>query len=433
MREQDLDLDPGSVAGHVHQRLKWSIFAAVILTHLLLVSCVWGQWRTIALITGVFVFSTVMNTMLIHRFFSPRSRAGETTRLIFNQLVTLTYGLLTDWALPVWLYLPLDSLWVDDHLDRWTRFLLLGLYALIGVVAILDGCSPIVPLVFLLLSALVYVISGVRIYLLRLVLERLAQRHHELGRAHEALEQAHRRAREQDRLSSLGTLAAGMAHEINNPLSYVKSNVNSLFKDLRARRELPPELEEYVNEVIPATLDGIQRIAAIVSDLRRFARGDPEPLVEFDLNAEVQAALRITHNRLHPHCELDLELGALPSMVGRPRQIAQVVINLLINAAQAIPREGRISLCTRQEGDEVVLVVRDTGHGMTPEVLARLFQPFFSTKPLGEGTGMGLAVVHGIVSAHGGRIQVESQPLRGTTFTIRLPRVPKQAQTSVAA
>jgi two-component system, NtrC family, sensor kinase len=433
MRTQDLDLDPGSVAGHVHQRLKWFTFAAVLVTHLLLVSCVWGQWSTIALITGVFVCSTVMNTMLIRRFFSPRSRVGEATRLIINQLVTLTYGLLTGWALPVWLYLPLDSLWVDNHLDRWTRFLLFGLFLLIGGIAILDGCSPLVPAVFLVLSAMAYAISGVRVYLLRHVLERLAQRHQELARAHAELAQAHQRAREQDRLSSLGTLAAGVAHEINNPLSYVKSNVNSLYKDLRARGELPPVLEEYVREVIPATLDGIQRIATIVADLRRFARGEPEPPVEFDLNAEVQAALRITRGRLQPHCELEMDLGPLPGMVGRPRQLAQVVINLLINAAQAIPGQGKIALRTRYEGGEVVLVVKDTGHGMTPEVLAKLFQPFFSTKPLGEGTGMGLAVVHGIVSSHGGSIHVESEPLRGTTFTIRLPRVPPHLQPSAAA
>jgi signal transduction histidine kinase len=103
--------------------------------------------------------------------------------------------------------------------------------------------------------------------------------------------------------------------------------------------------------------------------------------------------------------------------------MAQGVINLLINAAQALTGHGKIFLSTHQEGEEVVLAVRDTGQGMPPEVLEKLFQPFFSTRPLGEGTGMGLAVVHGIVAAHGGRIHVESQPGQGSTFTLRLPRV----------
>jgi signal transduction histidine kinase len=139
------------------------------------------------------------------------------------------------------------------------------------------------------------------------------------------------------------------------------------------------------------------------------------------LNDEIQAALRITHSRIEARCRVVLKLRPLPRMLGRPQQMAQVVVNLLINAAQATPDEGQISLSTRHEGSEVVLVVQDTGQGMTPEVRQKLFQPFFSTRPIGEGTGMGLAVVHGIVSAHGGRIDVESHPGKGSTFTIHLP------------
>ncbi|MFL5347156.1 MAG: sensor histidine kinase [Hyalangium sp.] len=424
MSASDLALDPRAATEQVRTRLLRFILAAVILTHLLLIASVWGRWRDIALITGVFLLVVVLNMVLAQPFFSARTRSTETLRLLGNMVATLAYGHFTQWALPVWLYLPLDALWVDTHHEWRGLVVLFGPFLVVGFVAVAEGCSPLVPLVFIILSVLAHAIAAARVLLLHRVLEHLEQRHQELGRAHEKLALADQRGREQDRLSSLGLLAAGIAHEINNPLAYVKSNVNALLRDLRAQQELPAELAEYVTEVLPATLDGIQRIATIVSDLRRFARGDPEPMVEYDLNEEIHAALRITHARLEARCQVVLELGALPRMVGRPQQMTQVLINLLINAAQAMPERGTIHLSTRQEGEEVVLVVRDTGHGMPPEVRERLFQPFFSTKPLGEGTGMGLAVVHGIVSAHGGRIQVESEPGQGSTFTLWLPRVP---------
>jgi signal transduction histidine kinase len=207
-------------------------------------------------------------------------------------------------------------------------------------------------------------------------------------------------------------------------MSYVKSNVNALLLDLKAQKELPPALREYVDDVLPATLDGIRRVCAIVADLRRFARGDPEAMSEYVLNDEVAAALRMTRSRLHPRCQVELELGELPVMLGRPGQIAQVLVNLLVNAAQAMPEGGRIFISTRADGDEAVLTVRDTGMGMAPEVRERIFQPFFTTKPVGEGTGLGLSVVHGIVVDHKGHILVESEPGQGTTFTLRLPRLP---------
>jgi signal transduction histidine kinase len=248
----------------------------------------------------------------------------------------------------------------------------------------------------------------------------------QLTRADAQLEEVRQRAREQERLASLGTLAAGIAHEINNPMSYVKSNVSTLLEELRSQQSLPEELQEYVTDVLPATLDGIQRICAIVSDLRRFSRGEAEHGVEYDLNAEVEAALRMTRGQLQAHGGVEVELSPLPKMMGHPRQISQVIINLLVNAAQAMEGRsaGRVFLSTRQEEGMVVLTVRDSGSGMGPEVLAHLFEPFFTTKPVGQGTGMGLVMVHDIVAAHGGRIEVQSQPQQGSTFIIRLPQVP---------
>jgi two-component system, NtrC family, sensor kinase len=429
MSEPRTAQDTGPVSPQVRDRQGLLSMLGVVGVYLLMVLSIWGQWRSIALVSATFVFMFAFNVGLeLWLLRQPaRPRWSSTLRLVLEAGAVLVYGRLTSWAVPVWLYLPLNALWFDhSQEDRWLRGVLLGAAGGVTAVAILQGCSPLVPLSFILVSWLAHGLLGMRLLFLREVMGRLAQRHEELARAHQELDQAHERGREQDRLSGLGMLAAGLAHEINNPLSYVKSNVNSLSRDLQARRsQLDPELREYVDDVLPATLQGIHRIAAIVMDLRYFARGEPEPQVRFDLNAEVEVALRMTQGRLYAHCEVEVDLApALPWMWGRPRQLAQVVINLIVNAAQAMPGGGTIHVSTRQEGGEVLLEVRDTGIGMTPDILSRIFQPFFTTKPLGEGTGMGLAVVHGIVSAHGGRIQVESQPLRGSTFTLRLPPGP---------
>jgi signal transduction histidine kinase len=408
-------------------RLKWMSFGMVVLNHGLLVSTIWGRWLDVGVVTAVFVLVSLGNHVLAQRFFSKRTRLAEAARLLLNMLATVVYGHWTDWALPAWFYLPFNSLWVDSRVDPWARRRFLLLLAAVCGIAILDGAAPFVAACFALLSIITYVISEGRALLAGNLAEQheeLSLAHEELARAHAQLAVAHQVALEQERLSSLGMLAAGMAHEINNPMSYVKSNVNSLLLDLKAERELSPPLREYVDDVLPATLDGIKRVCAIVSDLRRFARGDPEAMVEYDLNVEVEAALRISHGRLRPRCELVLELGALPRMMGRPGQIAQVLVNLLVNAAQAMPEGGKVFVTTWMDGEQAVLKVRDTGVGMAPEVRSKLFQPFFTTKPLGEGTGLGLAVVHGIVMAHKGHIEVESHPGQGSTFTVWLPRVP---------
>jgi signal transduction histidine kinase len=408
----------------VNSRLKHFTTLACILIHLLLVHSLWGQWVRITFVTVVFLGVTGVNWMLAQRFFSHHTRAAEATRFTLNLAGTLAYGLASGWALPVWLYLPLNALWLDRFVDPRARSRLGLMLGLVTFVALVDGCPPMVPACFVLLSLLIYVISEGRVALTHQALHGLERQHAELARTHEQLSMAHQRAREQERLSSLGMLAAGVAHEINNPMSYVKSNVHSLYLDLKMSKALTPELREYVDDVLPATLDGIRRVTSIVADLRRFARGDPEAMEEYDLNHEIAVALRIVRGQLNPRCEVVVELGELPRLLGHPRQVTQVVVNLLMNASQAMPASGRITVTTRMEGDEAVLEVQDTGIGMTPEVRAKLFQPFFTTKPAGEGTGMGLAVVHGIVAAHQGRIRVDSVPGQGSIFTVHLPRVP---------
>jgi C4-dicarboxylate-specific signal transduction histidine kinase len=300
--------------------------------------------------------------------------------------------------------------------------------------ALLSGCDPMMPLAFTLIGVLVFLLTEKRAELLQQSLEHIIQQREQLTQAQGKLRLLHERAFEQEKLSSLGMMAAGVAHEINNPMAFVTSNIHSLYKDLQ-QPPLPPDLlKEYVEEVLPATLEGIKRVNAIVSDLRQFARGDAEAASEYDLNAEVKAALRIAKGQLN-HCQVEVRLGEVGTIVGRPRQIVQVLVNLLANAGQATGSAGTVRLSTYQAGDEVRVEIRDTGTGMTPDTLRNLFQPFFTTKPPGMGLGLGLAVAHGIVTGQGGRIEVESEPGKGSCFTVHLPRVARGAPrlTAVAA
>jgi signal transduction histidine kinase len=249
---------------------------------------------------------------------------------------------------------------------------------------------------------------------------------HELeGRLREAHDEANRQRavlEAQEKLTSLGMLAAGVAHEINNPMSYVTSNVRGLAEELQGLEALPHSLREYADELLPATLDGIARVNAIVADLRAFSRADSGKNETFDLNEQVAAALRIAGSQFSRNVEVRKCLGKLPPAHGRPQQITQVLVNLLVNAAQAISDTGVVSVATRCDPDELTVEVRDTGVGMRPETISNLFKPFFTTKGVGAGTGLGLAVAHGIVRRHGGRIEVRSTPGEGSAFSVHLPR-----------
>lgn len=253
----------------------------------------------------------------------------------------------------------------------------------------------------------------------------------ELRRTHEELKLAQRQLINAEKLSSIGMLAAGIAHEINNPMAFVKANLNGLQRDLELLLTDPEVRREYVEEVIPATVDGVARVNAIVADLRSFARGDTEKFVEYDVNGEIKTVARMAKSVVQRRgSQLEVELGQLPKVHGRPRQLMQVVMNLVVNAAQANGSGGKVKVTTRAARDEVAIEVRDTGVGMSEETLSKLFQPFFTTKPLGEGTGLGLAVVHGIVTGVGGRIDVRSELGKGSSFTVWLPST-QRAETAL--
>lgn len=260
------------------------------------------------------------------------------------------------------------------------------------------------------------------------VLERtreLEASNRELASALRELEQAHVQLVQSEKMASLGRLVAGVAHEINNPVSFIASTVAPLRRRLaRAAAAVGPEGEQALreaSELIDLMARGAERTAAIVKDLRTFSRLGEAVRKPVDLEEGLEVSLRLLGTRLGEQVVVERAYGRVPPIEGDPGQLNQVFMNLLGNAADAVGARGTIRVATWLEGEEAVVEVRDSGRGMPPEVLGRIFEPFFTTKDVGQGTGLGLAISHGIVTAHGGRIEVESQPGAGTTFRVRLP------------
>ena len=252
-----------------------------------------------------------------------------------------------------------------------------------------------------------------------------------------------------DRMASVGLLAAGVAHEINNPLTYVLQNVASLAEDLphlahaqqrlqdvvgqgRAQEVLgdqmhlptPVELEE-LPRLAAEAVEGARRVRDIVRDLKTFARTEDQALARLNVNDVLLTAASMAANEIRYRARLEQDLADVPDIVANEGKLAQVFLNLLVNAAHAVDEgdtEGNeIRLCTREAGDHVEVVISDTGKGIPAADLPRLFEPFFTTKDVGHGMGLGLSICHNIVSECGGEIDVQSEEGRGTSFIVRLP------------
>jgi two-component system cell cycle sensor histidine kinase/response regulator CckA len=235
-----------------------------------------------------------------------------------------------------------------------------------------------------------------------------------------------------DRMASMGTLAAGIAHEINNPLAFVISNLGFLLDEMRRMPSVPPpglasrtEVDEW-RSVLMEAREGAERVRQIVRQLKAFSRPDEERLEAVDIHTVLDSAVMLAANEIKHRARLKREYGPMPHVKGNEGRLCQVFLNLVVNAAQAIPEgtaeKNEIRLVTREgEPGRVVVEVQDTGSGISPEVLGRIFDPFFTTKPVGVGTGLGLSICHGIITSLGGEISVESQPGQGTTVRVVLP------------
>jgi signal transduction histidine kinase len=282
---------------------------------------------------------------------------------------------------------------------------------------------------------------------------RVQSRNDELERAHAALQKAQAQLIQSEKLASVGLLAAGVAHEINNPMAFIISNLGSLqgygatlirlvqayqgmvrsagptaFEPARWTELQALEADadtEYlltdVSDLIKESLDGAARVRDIVQGLKSFSRVDAAAHAPADLHAGLDSTLKVVANELKYKCTVDKQYGQLPLVPCHLAQINQVFMNLLVNAAQAIKVQGTITLRTWVDAEHACVEVRDTGCGIPADQLGSIFDPFFTTKPVGSGTGLGLAISYGIVEDHGGRIDVQSEPGVGTAFTLRLP------------
>ncbi len=228
-----------------------------------------------------------------------------------------------------------------------------------------------------------------------------------------------------NRLASIGTLAAGVAHEINNPLAYVMLNLNLL-----ARRNL----DDSARGALDLAREGCERVRLIVRDLGIFSRAEEDRRVWFDVRQAIASALNLAGTELRSRARLVCDTPPVPLVLGDEARLGQVILNLVLNAAQAIP-EGApdahtITVATAARNGCVEIRVSDTGVGIPKKMLEHIFEPFWTTKPVGVGTGLGLWIVHGIVQAHGGSVEVESEPGMGSTFRVLLPAGAQATPTS---
>ncbi len=271
----------------------------------------------------------------------------------------------------------------------------------------------------------------------------------ELDAAYQKLKATQSQILQQEKLASVGQLAAGVAHEINNPMGFITSNLASLKRYQDKLAAYIAQLEEWlqgegseeillqlqafkkkqkidyvledINDLIAESSEGAVRVRDIVQNLKSFSRVDQTELTDADLNECLESTLAIAMNEIKYKATVVKDFGSLPPIPCYPQQLNQVFLNILVNAAQAIEEKGEIKITTRVDQNKVVVAISDNGSGIPVDIKDKIFEPFFTTKEVGKGTGLGLSISFDIIKEHQGQIWIESEEGQGTTFIIELP------------
>ena len=280
--------------------------------------------------------------------------------------------------------------------------------------------------------------------------ENIKKKNEDLQTACNDLKNTQSQLLQSEKMASIGQLAAGVAHEINNPIGFISSNLNVLsgfgydikkiiekYEELRRsnnQEKTWQELDNLIQEIdlnfllndfeniIRESQEGTERVKKIVKDLKDFSHIDEAELKYADINKGLESTLNIVWNEIKYKAEVIKEYGELPEILCHPMQLNQVFMNILVNAVQAIEKKGKIKIVSRDlKNNTIEIRISDTGIGISKENLGKIFDPFFTTKEVGQGTGLGLSMAYGIIQNHGGSIEVESQIGQGTTFIVKLP------------
>lgn len=286
----------------------------------------------------------------------------------------------------------------------------------------------------------------------------IIDKNQQLEAANKNIKETQTKLMQSEKMASVGLLAAGVAHEINNPMSFIISNLDileeyseqflaliMLYKQMSLdptnKEAVLKQIEAFENEIdldfieqdlpslIKDTKEGTGRVKEIVQGLKDFSHADQESSHSYsDLNDCINSTLKVAHNELKYHCDIQTNLEELPKTYCAPGQIKQVILNLLINAGHAIKEKGTIEINSQYLNGQITLSIKDDGCGIPEDKIDKLFDPFYTTKPLGKGTGLGLAISYGIIQDHKGIIDIESKEGVGSTFTITLPVIKEKSQ-----
>lgn len=280
--------------------------------------------------------------------------------------------------------------------------------------------------------------------------EKIKEEHSEQVLLVKKLEETQAQLVQSEKMASIGQLSAGIAHEINNPIGFLNSNLQTLkvyTEDLLTaiskiesafqnegnsssviqailNEHQIPFLKEDLHDLVSESLEGTSRVMDIVKNLKEFSHVDRSEWAEIDLIEGIEATINIVKHKLENNIELKTDFeGSIPRLHCQPMQINQVILNILMNSIQAINNKGEILIALKKLDDQIEIKISDTGAGISKDNLGKIFDPFYTTKPVGEGTGLGLSVSYGIIRNHKGSINVSSTLGKGTEFTIKLPLV----------